>query len=492
MTPDSGVRPPPHLWMGDTSYRFAVIDRGLFEQMVTKRAEQKFNHIRGLVLGNFPGMDKAYLDADTPDPAYFQELDRRIRFMNDRGITADLVLAGDQNDLVKRFPSWQQRRRYVEYLISRYAPMNVTWQGVQEFEEYEEGRAVLKEVMLLIKKLDPYNHPRTTHTTATSAPLLQDGWMDYVAYQTSDDALLSIEHQLYGRPQVNTEFGYEDSGAGKSHSHHVDTDEFRKRLWRTTMHGAYPTYGNTGTYGGRKFEPSADHLDAPGAEQMTHWYDFFSKTRHWELEPFHEVDGGRALALTGIEYIVYVEKPGPVELLTEKKTYQVYWFNPLTGEYIQEKKKKEYKGERFGGQPPNLDHDWVLHLSRDGRKKNMLERWHFESRRVLTQDVELDAKRRPYDIVEPAGDSLPVGEPLKYSVKLTRETRASIRMLYLWTAEVASGKQGYRVLGTGAEGTLTVPASIVGRTPAMLNVRLLGINALGKVYSRNRVYKLAK
>ncbi len=31
---EHGVRPIPHLWMGDTSYRFAVMDRGLFEQMV--------------------------------------------------------------------------------------------------------------------------------------------------------------------------------------------------------------------------------------------------------------------------------------------------------------------------------------------------------------------------------------------------------------------------------------------------------------------------
>ena len=67
-----GVSPPPHLWMGDTSYRFAVIPRDLFNQMVDTRAEQKFNHIRGLVLGNFPGMENAYLDPDTPDAAYFQ------------------------------------------------------------------------------------------------------------------------------------------------------------------------------------------------------------------------------------------------------------------------------------------------------------------------------------------------------------------------------------------------------------------------------------
>jgi len=57
---ERGVRPIPHLWMGDTSYRFAVMDRALFEKMVDVRAEQKFNHIRGLVMGELPGMEAAY------------------------------------------------------------------------------------------------------------------------------------------------------------------------------------------------------------------------------------------------------------------------------------------------------------------------------------------------------------------------------------------------------------------------------------------------
>ena len=58
------------------------------------------------------------------------------------------------------------------------------------------------------------------------------------------------------------------------------------------MNGMYPTFGNTGTYGGREFEPDIQYLDSPGAKQMTHWYDFFTRTRHWELEPYFDVDGG--------------------------------------------------------------------------------------------------------------------------------------------------------------------------------------------------------
>lgn len=483
------VRPIPHLWMGDTSYRFATMDRALFEKVVDVRAEQKFNHIRGLVIPE-GGEPPAYFSPDEPNPAYFRELDARILYMNRKGITADLVLAGDDNHLVKLFPTWRERERYVRYLVARYASMNITWQGVQEFEEYDEGRAVLNEIGTLLKKIDPYQHPRSTHTVRTSSPLLADGWMDYIVYQSSDDQLGAIEHQLYTVPQVNVEFAYEDSGAGKSHPHHVDTDTFRRRLWNATMNSQYPTFGNTGTYGGRKFEPDARYLDSPGARQMTHWFNFFSNTRHWELEPYFEVDGGRALALTGVEYIVYLEKPGPVELITEKRSYQVYWFNPITGEY--RKEKKEYKGERFSGQPPNRDHDWVLHLSRDGHKRNMLERWYFESRRVPVQEVELDPRRLPFELAEPAAAELPVGKPVRYAVKLARQTRATSSMMYLWTGEIAAGGQGFRVLGTGEEGEFTIPEKLAGSFPARLTLRLFGMNAYGKVYSLNRVYTVTK
>ena len=73
--------------------------------------------------------------------------------------------------------------------------------------------------------------------------------MDHVLYQSSSDDLGAIEHQFYAAPFVNAEFGYENSGAGQTHPHHVDSNTFRRRLWNATMNGQYPVFGNTGTYG---------------------------------------------------------------------------------------------------------------------------------------------------------------------------------------------------------------------------------------------------
>ena len=40
-------------------------------------------------------------------------------------------------------------------------------------------------------------------------------------------------------------------------------------------------------------------------------------------------------------------------------------------------------------------------------------------------------------------------------------------MMYLWTGEVVADGQGFRVLGTGKEGTLKMPAGIAKNFPAV-------------------------
>jgi hypothetical protein len=222
---------------------------------------------------------------------------------------------------------------------------------------------------------------------------------------------------------------------------------------------------------------------------MTYWFDFFSGTRYWELEPYFDVDGGRAICLPGIEYIVYVEQPsGPVELLVEKHGYDVAWFNPITGEKIPQ---KDWKGDRFVAEPPNRTQDWVLHVSREGRKQSMRS-YKFESRQILMQEVEQNPQRIPFEVVEPSAGELRAGENLKYAVTIKRETRATRSMMYLWTGEVVASAKGARVLGTGAEGMLRIPADLLSSDDAVLNLRITALNANGKAYSLDRVYRVKR
>jgi hypothetical protein len=276
--------------------------------------------------------------------------------------------------------------------------------------------------------------------------------MDFALESTADPNVAAVEHQLYGAPLVNVAGVKEDAAA------------FRRRLWNATMDGQYLSI--------------ADTPDAAHAKAMTVWADVLDDTRYWELEPYFDVDGGRAVALEDTEYLVYIEHPGPLELTVEKHGYDVFWIDPATGESTRGKK---FSGDHFTGAPPNNSHDWVLHVVREGRVAGMNKSYKFESRKIELQEVESNSAKVPFAIEEPKGP-LSMSKTVAYSARITRATRATRAMLYLWMAEVAADQEGYRVLATGAKGDLKPPAGIAKSYPATMHLRLYGMNANGKVY----------
>jgi hypothetical protein len=442
----------PHLWMGYIDDRFAFNSPQELEQKLSEAVDNKFTHFRGSILGTAADRGWVYHGPDQPNTGYFDELDHRMLAIHKRGLTIDLILASNPAYVSSLFPDWQSRERFIRYIVARYAAFNVTWQGLEEYEDYADGRAVLKELGLNLKKLDPYQHPRSSNAKITSSPLLADGWMDFIIEASMDPVVGSVEHQLYQVPFV----GITDS----------------RHLWNSSMDGEYPEFRGE------------------GAALCHHWFDFMADTRHWELEPYFDIDGGRAVALEEIEYVSYVEhSSAPIELSVEKHGYDVYWFNPATGEYLEQKK---YRGEHFTGNVPDSSHSWVLLVGREGRKESMLRSVKFDSRDVPVQELETNTAKVPYVIVEPAGDTLQAGKPVHFSVKLTRETRATRSMMYLWTGEVAADGRGSRVLGTGAPGTFVIPPSIAINFPAVLSIHLTALNANGKAYAADKVYQLTK
>src|SRR5215471_497723 len=206
---DAGGLDQAHLWMGANEMRFAMEDDATSRAAADARAAQKFTHLRFTLTPE--GGEAIYQSPDAPNLAFFQKLDGRIKYLNGKGITADIILAADGAAISRRFPVWDQRRRFIRYLVARYAPMHVTWQGVEHFEDTMDTRVLLKEMGAVLKELDPYQHPRTSGSRVTSAPLLDDGWMTFAAYGTSDSNVNAVEHQIYTVPFVNLDFGAEDA-----------------------------------------------------------------------------------------------------------------------------------------------------------------------------------------------------------------------------------------------------------------------------------------
>jgi hypothetical protein len=416
----------PHLWMAASVEDFLTIPRAGLDALIAAKAKEKFTHLRVTLEAN----------------ANLGEAAERIRAINRHGLTADIMFAALPEDP-------RDRERYLTDLVGRLAAFNITWAGFPAYEHVTRGRAILKDAGVLLKKLDPYQHPRMTMAETTSAPLLPDGWMNMLGYGTADANIGGVEHQFYQAPALATGI----------HS--------ARDLWNATMNGQYPAGGS--------------------GEYMTAWYNFMAGNRYWELEPFFGVDGARGLALEGVEYIIYVEKPGPIEVTLEHHGYDVAWINPATGERI---KQKDIRGERYVGEPPDRSHDWVLHISREGEKAGMLKSYKFESRPVPVQEITISGEKSVFDIPEPEENEISLSNPVHMLLKVRKDSRATRSLLVEWTAEVSADGAGYRVIGTGKEGTLKVPASIVKNFPAVLSLHANIVNANGKAYMVDRIFKL--
>ncbi len=453
-----GIEYTPALYMGAVVAGFSSLDTARWNALVDDRASQHFNHL-AVTLVDQPSA------ASFRAPEFFRSAEQKIGYANQRGIVVDVAFFGP--DMIARLlPSASARRTWFTYALSRLAAYDITWQGIEAWETEPDGRALLNEIGGYLKTLDPYKRLATTRTLSTSAPLMDDGWMKIRSYQGSDDSVASVEQQLYQYPAISN-FGKADNSA----------DEFRRNLWNATMDGQYP---------------ATSIPNEQSAAAMKAWYEFFVSTRHWELEPFFDVENGRGLALEGVEYVIYVEKPGPVTVTVEKHGYDVEWFDPATGERT--KIKDPCKNETCAATPPNSAHDWVLHISREGTKAGMLKSVRFVSREeeLKLQDTEGNPEKVPFTIVGGEGQAVSLSKPPSFSVKLTRQSKALQRMTWLWTGEVTTSGSGYRVIGTGADVTFHILENIAADYPAALHVRLYGMNGLGKVYTLDRNLMLIK
>jgi hypothetical protein len=423
-----------HLWLGIELWDLASAAEESFETVKAQGA----THVRTLFEPVWP-----------PDPKRFAEFEKRVQRLNADGVIVDIVLAGPNGALTRTLPDWGTREKYFRYAISRLAPLNVTWEIVKDWETYRDARTLLKDVGGLIQKLDPYQHPRSAYPIGSTSAFIRDGWMTHLLSNGDDPSIAAIEHQLYPLPVVTV---------GKRMS--------TKSLWNAIMAGSYLSYG--------------------ASKAMS---EVLGKTRYWELEPYFDVSNGRALALVGTEYLLYVDRPGIVEVEVEKHTYDAAWIDASTGERTL---LKEYKGEHFIGEPPSKDREWLLHLSREGRKEGMLKSYKFESQPMMMQDLEVDPKRIPFTIDIKDNVDLKADAPIPYKVTITKDSRATRFMQYLITADVPTEMQGMRAITTSANGPMVLPASLATKFPAVLNLRVTGMNSNGKVYFIDRLVRLVK
>ena len=450
----------PHLWLS-ASVPFLRVDQPTIESWLDARKHDGFTHIRGTLL-TMGASAKPFTAEGDPNIAYFDELDERILAAGARSFTLDLLLADDSFVQSGFLANGEAREPLVRYLVARYGSLNVTWQGIEHFEDIPGSRALLKELNTYVEQYDGYHHPRSTDARMTSSPLLRDRWMNYLIEASPNPELGAVEHQFTEAPEIHV-------------MDETNPAQFREALWTATTNGEYPSV----SYAALRNEANVRAVQI--------WIHVMSDTRHWELEPYFDVDGARATGLNEVEYLAYAAHPGIVEITLPKHKYNPVWVNPITGEEIP---LKNYKGEVFSQQTPDNTHDWVLQVAREGHKASMLRSYYFESQSPPVQEVETDPAKIPFKIDDPPQDSFNPAIPTPFSAKLTREARATRLVQYIWWGEIAGGPAGARVLGVGSSGTFSISKDLLAGSPADLNIRVQAINSYGKAYELDKVYQL--
>jgi hypothetical protein len=420
----------PFLFWGDTAWALyqdevsEKLDRDAVFHYIDKRAHQGINVVHSMLMqeagwGNKNGPPFDNLSEEIINPAYWQEIDIRLKYLNEKGIIGGLVLAwGDKRKREpfawRIFPNLQARKRYARYIASRYGAFDVyfivsgEWHAEIRTRGNVTERIIRDEFIAIgdtLYESDAHKrmigiHPMTQHGSVREFNIAR--WMSFADYQQNYRSLHEriLESHKYAGPIVNSEYGYYlrdsnfDGVVDKHNSFSVDA--MRHATWDIIMAGGYPVTGYGTTYMGGHREKGPFNVDDSRNDIWERQYHiaqrFFSKLKWWKLKPHDDWISSQVqrssdrqvrvgtnsgskrtllcppkttywlMAEPGKQYLAYMRG------LTNKVTIElspdaagvrnVLLFDPRTGRtrtIIEDKLLKEC----FEWQPPDSE-DWIL------------------------------------------------------------------------------------------------------------------------------------
>ena len=424
----------PFLFWGDTAWGLFLskkdeqLNRQSVFRYIDKRASEGINVIHAMLLseagwGNEGGDPFFDLSQMKINPAYWQEVDARLEYLNEKGIIGGLVLAwGDKQKREpwawRIFPDVEARKHYARYIAARYGAYDVyfiisgEWNAevrTRENTTYDAVKAEFIDIGNAFDAAEPHGRMIGIH------PMTRDGsvrefnaadWMSFGDYQQNYAHVHErlLQSREFNKPIVNSEYGYflrDASGDGKVDKHNSFTpDDMRYVTWDIIMAGAYPITGYGTTYMGGYRDPGPfnpdDPRNDPWAEQYQNAKEFLAGLEWWTLQPMDELISSpqprneernvevrmspthtrkvRRPALTtywllanpGQQYILYARGLSQEITLTlgeySSMQYSAKLYNPRSGEMKKVETPSQQKNA-FIWTPPG-DEDWVLHLIR--------------------------------------------------------------------------------------------------------------------------------
>lgn len=334
-------------WPVGTGQRFLHLVGRFGQRFGFGLGRDSFDSLAGFGLADdihHPGFDYSRFRV-----AYWQKLEKALRFARDRDVIFSLVL--DMNDSrVHPGPGSTDEHRFIRYAVARLAAFsNITWDLGDDLDQYRDDQWT-RATGTLIKQWDPYRHLATSHPVDNIHQDRTSDWFDFTSLQEwsrQQHAFMLAERKQQERlgriiPQTNEEYGYEDhypmwaKGPGSE-----TADTLRRMAWEISMAGGYQTTGETARRGTNIWpDTGGGWMNGRGDDTMTmlqgyaHMVDFFTSFDWWKTEPHDELvnNTNYCLAAPGAIYAIYLPRGGRVTVQMQPGRYKVALFNAVTGE----------------------------------------------------------------------------------------------------------------------------------------------------------------
>lgn len=245
-----------YLPVGTTCYAWTHQTPELIAQTLDTLADAPFNKIRMCVfpksmpynnndpdLYPFAKTADGKWDVNTPDPAFWRQLEDNIRKLGEMGIEADLILFHPYDRWgFMDFPR-EENLIYLDYCLRRLASFrNVWWSLANEYDlvftkTIEDWDAFGEKVAAD----DPYGHLVSVHNCFGLYP--RRDWITHCSIQTKDAHNTAKWVQEYSIPVVIDEVRYE--GTIEFEWGNISAFEMASRFWIITALGGYCTHGET-------------------------------------------------------------------------------------------------------------------------------------------------------------------------------------------------------------------------------------------------------
>lgn len=302
-----------------------------------------------------------------------EEFDRMERILNELSEKKIIVFPfagflGRNSD----FPADPHKQdAYIRYTVARLSPYwNIVF-NVGGPEPTLKNKPFLNkdeivEAGIKIREADIFGHLLTVHCPTGDSEFRDEPWLDFVTLQgpkTTNRKELS-EGLLRNHPDGKGLYAQETLWPGNKYHPVYSNDDIRKNTIIAMMSSAMINFADMN---GDSSSGFSGNLNPDSANILIHrifhqTLDFFEKHEFYRFRPNNDmVDNGYCLALTGKEYLIYIEEGSTITVDVEPGQYKAIWINARSFSETADTAETG-EGERLIS--PDENEDWFLKLTK--------------------------------------------------------------------------------------------------------------------------------